>query len=879
MSYDIRVVRLIKSTKNNPLQNYLSPSNEHKSTFICLGHFDIMVIDKLDVRNNETPLAAVQSDSQCFWTYTKDSAGDEDILFKRALENNYLYPLYAIKQFIGVPNESDEGEEAHQADVFWNIASNYTVVTRLHCEREAGAEKMPFSQILTDRLKSLYTDSCEEMPAYLYLSNVDGDNFPVNVTFYDSLELGDIVGFIKCDSLATILKIQRDLYETPCVSDAYTYCGINNTIYQEQTKPNQAELLQNRVLEYISTRFSVKQAKYAEMIYPVLLGDEYLASDQHFFVTGNADAIIDWRNCNEIFFLSRIEKLIRIDEYVKEKYGEDKCDKVLYNAFNDIITRVGIKHCSPRNSREFDFTKEGNTNIECLNFLKSGNADGQVSVRWKYPLIKLLGTLQTMSQNCVMDDLSNLLIPGVNAILNRIMYYLKKKKQINEAELLSFLDSCTSLTNDILHLENQLVQHPELMPVRYFIPAIVLGYEQKFINQCAFCIERLDRAQPIPEECRRFQPIIFPSREKNISTQCYLDHKTDNDYQEDTPLGIFVPIHYLYQPWEVLHMLCHEIAHYCGDKLREREFRLDCITASAAEYVLQLWDMYCHFQYSPDKADVVVQTRSLLAQAIYKMYQNSRGKGSPYLADIQHYVPVCTVRVAADRGLQEKYQNAFLKESTMVEQLSFISTLDTMNSMYGGVSIYELFSAHLRSCLLSHYKECYADIMMILFLECKFDDYYNCVYAQECSNFLEKDPHAPSNDVDKSWWEYHTDRLAFVCTTICNLEKYGNWVKDYDCTTDTPSAVWAKVGINKMKQWKQRDKSMPKWYREYIPDAKSNPYFICAYEAEELLNYLNRCANNIVQKVENDVDIINLRTQLKKLNATNFDWSCIRDYV
>lgn len=877
--YDIRVVRLIKSTETNPLRNYLSSSNEHECTLICLGHFDIIVIDKLRIGENETPLAIVQADSQRFWTYAEDGGSDVSIRYAHAAENNYLYPLYAIKQsYAFALGAANEPEETDTIDAFWNIASNYTVVTRLHCERESGTSKEPFSQILENRLKSIYQCSSNEKSAYLCFPLVDREEFPVNVTFYDSLELGDVVGFIKCDSLATILKIQRNLYETPCVSDAYTYCGINNTLCQKQAEPNKAELLEQKTLEYISTRFSVKQAKYAEMVYPALLGENYADCDQHFFVTGNADAIIDWRSHSETFLLSHIRKLVWIDKFVED---EDKCTDILYHAFNDIITRVGLKHYPPHGSRALDFVKEKSyVQIECPNLLKEQITDPKVSVRWKYPLIKVLGTLQTMAKNCVMDDLSNLLIPGVNAILKRVEYCLKTGKRINEEELLSFLDSCTCLTNDILHLENQLVQHPELMPVRYFIPAIVLGFEQKFISQCAYYIERLDSTENGQGvHSRRFQPIIFPSREKNTSTLCYMDHKTDKDYQDDTPLGIFVPIHYLYQPWEVLHTLCHEVAHYCGDELREREYRLKCITDSAAEYVLQLWDAYCHFKYSTDKADVVIQTRRVLAQAIYEMYQKSQGKGSVYLSHIQQYFPVCTLRVAANRERQEKYQNAYLKNSTIMEQLSYVTSLDTMNSMYGGVSLYELFSAHLRGCLLSHYKECYADIMMILFLDCKFDDYYNCVYARECLNFLDKNPTAPSNDIDRGWWEYHTDRLAFVCATICSLEKYSKWLDNSNCIKKDRSGVWARVGIEKMEKWKMRNSATPMWHRVYVPEEKSSPYKICAYEAEQLLNYLNRCANNISHKVEKDNDIQNLRSLLANLNATQFDWSCIRNYV
>ena len=132
--------------------------------------------------------------------------------------------------------------------------------------------------------------------------------------------------------------------------------------------------------------------------------------------------------------------------------------------------------------------------------------------------------------------------------------------------------------------------------------------------------------------------------------------------------------------------------------------------------------------------------------------------------------------------------------------------------------------------------------------------YYNCVYARECLNFLDKDPTAPSNDIDRGWWEHHTDRLAFVCATICSLEKYSKWLDNSNCIKKDRSGVWARVGIEKMEKWKMRNSATPMWHRVYVPEEKSSPYKICAYEAEQLLNYLNRCANNIVS-VKTDSDL------------------------
>lgn len=895
-NYDIRVVRLVKSTRTNPIPNYLTGEN---NIWICLGHFDIAIIDELPVKKGWTPLQAVQEDSLHLWDFNSSEINHKTT-YTNAIENNYIYPLYAIKQFeegfkegqtsisgssseINENTDSEDIDQAIESVNFWDIQTNFLVVTRLHCEREAGAKSdISFPKMLLNRLKESYTYTENKVADFLQLSvsvksQSTNDNLCAYISFYDSLELGDVIGFIKCNSLSAILQIQRTLYEAPCVSDAYTYCGINNKIFISNAEPLECDLLHNVSLEYVSTRFSVKHANYAEMVYPVLLGEGYESSSQHFFVVGNADIIIDWRNCSEWNLIEQLKKIVWLDNLV---VSPNKCEKLMYHAFYDVITRIGLKHCPPHHARPLTFKKSPNLQkIFCPASLKEKLSSSQFNVRWRYPLVKLLGTLQTMSENSVMDDLSSLLIPGVNALLKRIDYYLNTQKPIDVTLLLSFLDRCTSLINDILHLENQLVQHPELMPVRYFIPAIVLGFEQKFISECAYLIENLDDEQRnAANHIRRFQPIIFPSCETNTSTLCYFDHKLDNDYTGDTPLAIYVPISQLYQPWMVLHTLCHEVAHYCGNILRDRSFRYNCIINSSAEFIIQLWDIFYGFEYSETKKSVVNNTRLKLANSISAKYQTVITNGNLYLDILKEALPMRVAEAAASRELQEEYLYRFLECSSEEEQLGTVAKFDTINSMYGGISLHEIYAKHLKKCIISHYKECYADVLMILFLDCSFIDYYDCVYSQECMRFLELESISPPMD-NKAMWEYHTDRLALVALTISKIKGYETWLSGSSNIIGHPEGKWADIAVNKVQKWVERDRNNPKWHREYLDKVNYNPYKLYAYEVEQLLLYLSGCAQKLATRVCHEKDILKLRNLLERLSTMQFDWSSIRDYL
>lgn len=491
-----------------------------------------------------------------------------------------------------------------------------------------------------------------------------------------------------------------------------------------------------------------------------------------------------------------------------------------------------------------------------------------------------MGALQTMSDNSVMDDLSSLLVPGVNALLKRLGYFLEKGESIGEVLLLSFLNSCTSLVNDILHLENQLVQHPELMPVRYFIPAIVLGFEQKFISECACQIEYLDHNEPTSEShVRRFQPIIFPSCETNTGTRCYFDHKLDRDsYTGEVPLAIYVPISQLYQPWEVLHILCHEVAHYCGDKLRNRVERYNCIINSSAEFVLQWWQNAYELKYSQEKKPVVERMRAKLARELSDTYRGKSAQADNYLDSLKRELPVCVAEEAASRELQEEYLYDFLAYSSRTEQIEAVAALDNRDSIRDGISSHMLFQGHLEKCLISHYKECYADIVMILFLDCKFEAYYQCVYGKECMTFLARGAE-PSTKSDRMMWEYHTDRLALVALTIQNLEGCESWFEAHPQVEKKPGGKWAEIAAEKVDKWKGCAGKEPVWFRKYLNEEEANPYKLNAYEVGQLLKYLNHCARTIAQSIGNKPEIQQLRDLLGKLTAENFDWRSLREYL
>lgn len=881
--YDIRAIRMVKSTARHSLTSY---ADQEGKGFICLGHFDIMEIRALREENGElaeSPLEVIRRDSQdCQSVILKEGHLEE-------IEENYTHPLYVLRQF---ETGRDAQKDGLELDEFWEMDTNYLIVTRFHCDRtDRSSAEDAFSKILSRR--------CEALNREAIVSHVTGNSetaflrmrvrplqggedraSEVAVTFYESLELGDIVGFMKSNSLSAILEVQRQLYETDEVRDAYTYCGIDQRLF-DQSQESVLALLRKRgdslkhfSLGYVSTRFSIKDVAAADKFFQEVFPD----ARENFFVTGTADAVINWNGCDEWTFLETMRRIVRAKSNI-------------YTAFNDIITRVGLCYRPPAVTREDALHFKRKDFYSCMPNYQTMLDKLYQSLKnsmypWSGSLIKLLGTLHTMYENCVMDDLSDLLMPGVQALLERILYLMGQESMgtRDHEDIWEFLEHWTSLVNDISHLESQLVQHPELTAVRYYIPAMMLLFEQKLVIAYVTIIHRVEKlimegTQPNVEQ-RTFGPILFVCSDENVNTKCFLDPEYNDEYTGKCPLGIFVPIDRLYRPWEMAHVLCHELAHYCGDALRQRDLRLDCLFESAAAFLMaELDDVFDN--QNPDNA--IPEEREFqerLARRIQRQYPRASGNENSYLSFIGKNLPSAVIAVAFSKENLAEYQDIILKFLQPEDQLAKIYALNHQNAMDTGSRIDRRCRGHILECLLPLYKECYADIIMILLLDCSFSDYYRCVYEDEYKSYC--------SALEAS--EHHTDRMALVGLTIRGLEKE-NSAWDMSCFE---GSNWASAAREKIAAWEKAPKDPNvksyQWLRMYLKKAVIDgkeveilqKYTLLADEATQMLRYLKSCAKQVQEKL-NDGKISQEVERLRKCVAASqdegFHWNELRTFL
>lgn len=898
--YDVRVVRMAKSTPNTKLPDIINKMEEIEerrslrnipsNMCICLGHFDVMMVDRLKPveGKSDRPLKQVSQDYNKAWDLQRM------LKFPTSLgpypqEENYYYPIYMLLQY-----NQEYSIQQRWVEQFWSFQTNYTVVTRIHQDYDSIIQKNErFQIVLQNRLmeisneenKTVFPSVAKVFDAYFEVEVIRKDIVGVETKnkvyyiFYDSLELGDVVCISKSDSLSAILEVQRWLYESPDVNDAYSYCGIHFRNFTDNTNfPKNDKKMRMNYLDYVETRFSVGSSDYAWEFFDA-------CNDKGYFVTGNADALMQYHNLTEIRLLENMKKIVSFDK--------------MYDAFNDVVTRLGLVNRKPvrRVGYKPRVKSLPNAKIEIKQetfswlvskFNEMSHPDGRVYV---HSLNKLLSTLNTMHDNSVTDSLCRLMFGGIDALVQRIEYCCEHNlwAKTDSEDLQSFLDCWTATTNAILHLESQLSQHPELMPVRYYIPAMILQFEQLIVDKSIEAISEIDeilekKGGNEGKKQSQFVPIMLPRSQSSTSTKAILDPRNDIDYNGQAPLQIYIPIHMLYHPWRISHILCHEIAHYCGQNYRYRKKRNCNFVESAAYYITSLMiakvgvkEYIAELKKAIDPAVIFVNNSITNILHVGDEYQ--------YLEDVMGIICKNIPQVISRPEVTREVIRCNLEQVDPAVQHLAASRIGIENYSVCD-EIVSLTVDHLQKCLRPLYSECFADMVMILLTHCTFDDYYTCIFGDEYENLRRglSDEMLQEDQNVLMYFEHYTDRIALVASSIIKLPEYSNWLDAEGCSLEE----WQLVALNKLDFWKQNNKDkgkVLKWHKEYAY-SQGSPIALFGGEAKLLMDYLDECAREMDGAMKSNAPndnciepIAELRKRLNLLNPAHMDWNELQDIL
>ena len=688
----------------------------------------------------------------------------------------------------------------------------------------------------------------------------------VHCALYDSLELGDVVAVLKGESLRTILQIQRWLYESRYVNDAYSYCGIRHSILRYPTIPTkQLDRIPNTDIDYVETRFSVRSTDIAWELCQESMNKGY-------FVTGSSDALVHYQNITERALLQNICKLIH--------------DVRLYDAFNAVITRVGLESRQPsRDDKEKKVEpvyKEIELPTELINWLsnkykQSTHPEGEI---YAHSLEKLVSSLNAMHSNSVTDDLSSLMYDGIEALLEQLTYNKEHNywyESLGET-LQEFLDQWSSTTNEILHLESQLFQHPELIPVRFYIPAMILQFQQLIVKKAMGVVRKIDNS-PMAE----YIPIMLPKSQNSTLTKAILDPKELKDYRGKSPLCIYIPIHMLYHPYRISVILCHEIAHYCGHSIRNRSKRNEILKKCMSYYVSVRMIIEMGLMSDGASAEEMSENELILSKIFlcadqmeyYLNHLMTENVKNSYLEDvIRAYEENIGTVITDPQVLNDLIRTLQRGQSAAAQQR--ICDRIVMEGYTAYANLVCNCQEHMKYCLDTLLRECFADVVMVLLSNCSFDDYYRCMFHDEYENLENKQyaQHEDKKAIQERFYETHTDRMALVACCINSIRPH--WCnKEADNRTNL---LWKRITYEKMDAWNESvgQKGSASMWKKVYASSEHSAYALLGHEAKWILDYLNECAKSIDEKLcdlTNKKSVEELRNQIQLMKSGQMDWN------
>ena len=919
MKYDVRAIRLIKEEFQSSHLSF--PTKSTDNMYFCLGHFDRIMVDSLgnSEKNIKNPLKAIQED--------RFSLKE----FETVRSANQVYSLYLLRELM---KEDAQAEQASLEEIqrFWKQKRIYTVITQIHCTppQASGPEDpsgerhlVPSIQYLEQKIRDLFKANPQMKTIISFDSPCTEDledntkTRKIRCVLYDSLELADCIAIFKSNSLTSILNAIQKFSLTGQIQDSYSYIALPAEIMMQEKSALESVIQRHNLIDtrlgYISTRFSERDFRKAhQFLYDLDRKLETQWGPQMMCVTGTADYCVSLPSAGEDVLL----KLIW--EFVSNR-------ELLFGAFNDIITRLGVPYRAPKQlanteagSRKPWFCLQHIYPNHIKNWLEA-YAKTESAPSWVYSMLKLVGNLNTMSHHYSLENLTVSLIPSVSAFIYRLgelvgipedasskdIEQLVKNVNFTDRqarEIQGFINCWTQITNDIMQIESHLAQHPELVPLRYYIPSTLLQFDSLFIMQCSQQLAAADHQKDNNRNLRIFKPLLVPCNTQNLYTKSPLDPSADNSCV--SPLIVRIPIRDLYDPTSTLYRMAHEAAHYCGDCARNRKERFTQLSNCLIHYICGLWNStaYAYAFEQPDwqKAEEMQQYfRNLIPyweerfaerhQKCPSSQERYMSVSSPVLIEIMNRFLVSST------DYEEQYLLRVFPES--ISKLTLFQKLLQDQYQPNDPPI-QIHDTELRlTAYASLSKECYADLSMIYLLRCNLPDYYLSIFDNEYNRLHQENFDGIEGLKLAEGVKAHIIRLALVIDAVRAVN--GN---------DKMSISFQEIDDSvKSKGWGNSANSLLQEFQKYEnqghnicqqayhvplvlsgdddPDTGDSQYTLSFGELHYLSQYLRKCARDLDRmfpaspsaRISNDLQA--LRSSALYFRRDEIQWTKVQTYL
>lgn len=557
--------------------------------------------------------------------------------------------------------DHEEVDDKQAADEeLWRPSCEFVSVTRIHFPKTTELHDQ--FQRLTEHFRAL-----KERPEY---SNVIW-------RVYRSIELSDLVLVSRCARFSTLSQWSLLGTDYAKVGKSYTYFCIPNRLLTDSMCDGGDDRI-----DYLSMRFAIRNNKKA----PKELADiRACLKVESIFppsrVTGNEDAVICGRNV----------PIVNVVKLYQQWY--DRGAEIL-TVFFDIITRIGAEGITADEDCPDDIDDDALTEI-CNKLLEKITDCSAIENReWRRPLVELGTTLAHMGRSAILDESVYLLLPGLYAFWENINSGLLNTK--DESLYLRFVELCVHTMEHLMRAEGQLSHHPEVRPIAYDIPIFALECATAFLEKL-----RTKLTAPDGEAKKDIAFLLVPGAETDVSTvELFRAEKKTRGL-----LQITVPFSFLYEP-TFFPALCHELAHYVGEKCRLREVRYQKYIAGVARELTHYF-----FGDSTDK-DLLNFLADCVKDALRAKYKEDQGTTSVEensLQNIADYVNMYVQVLATPAGYAELVRDYLQKRGSDSIRLM----CPDERGMKDGLNRFMRRNTDLRII----YRETYADICMLYFLK------------------------------------------------------------------------------------------------------------------------------------------------------------------
>ncbi|MDO5401060.1 MAG: hypothetical protein Q4F17_08785 [Eubacteriales bacterium] len=609
--------------------------------WITLGHFDEIYIYSLNQEHDF--FSGIYTDKAHIATHNNATF--------------YYHPLYLV------PDKKRIMEDHNSR---WFIA-----IVRIH---------LSLSQEQANQFQRLSTSFEED------LSSQD-----MSYQIYYATEFSDMVLDIRstklCDLLDVVLKMRKYVE----IGKMYTYFGINSEMLSTSTAiPDESD-----VIPLFSMRFSGTDLPV--VVQQIKKIREKLCQEPEYSVNGLDDVLVLYKNlpAASVVNLYRDWLFNTGSENIRQ---------------SESTTRVGIQI-----NIEHDFAISERDNLtplcpkllplrdEIVQRIKHKNSTFDYS--WFHAVSEIANSMVRMSKSPVMDEVVYLLAPELEAFLENILFQLDNSCMTSSdlSVYNYFVESCIYLIEQLMRIEGQLSQQPEIRPVIYDIPVFMLEYTVAFLNKVSDLLRMTDSH---PNKHHVFLLIPRPCEQISAIELFHATSKLTGLVQ------LQIPEKALYKPTVILRALCHEISHYVGEKYRNRILRKTYYSRASAAILTEAI-------FKSKQHDLIRFFELTFLNALDNV-------GEPTIEEMRTLIMSDVESIFASDDALAAFLKAYLEHSTEIARISFPKrdAIDRgLQRFYGRCDDLDIL-----------FREIYADICMLYILDISADDYIESLLQELALN-------------------------------------------------------------------------------------------------------------------------------------------------